>query len=324
MQYIDKIFKLHNLLKNRRVPITAEQIDAELHCKKATRQRIIADLRDRLGAPLLCIRGQGYYYAHDDPRGVFELPGLWLSAQELQALIACQHLLANLAPGLLATEIAQLREHLEKLLGRTEGVKAPQLARIKILSQAYRKRDDPLFLTIAEALFNERQLRIEYQGRGSGGQNSLRAVSPQNLVLYKDNWYLDAYCHYRDQLRTFALDCIIRAEALDSPARLLDPRQLHQYFGDSYGIFAGQAEHAAILHFSAQAARWVAGEHWHSQQQSQWLPDGRYELILPFNRHEELLMDILKYGAEVEVVAPMFLRELVGQTAQRMVAMYFG
>lgn len=322
MQFIDKIFKLHNLLKLRRTPISGPEIDAALRCGKATRQRVIADLRDRLGAPLVCARGRGYYYDRDDPRGVFELPGLWLSAQELQALIACQHVLVNLAPGLLANEIGQLRDHLEQLLGRTQGVKLPQLARIRILSQAYRQRNDPLFLLIATALFNERQLQIEYQARGSGGYCGARVVSPQNLVLYKDNWYLDAYCHYRDQLRTFALDCIGRAETLDAPSRLIDSRQLHQHFGNSYGIFAGPAEHVAVLQFSAQAARWVADEHWHSQQQSRRLPDGGYQLTIPFNRHEELLMDILKYGAEVEVIEPLFLRDLVKRTAERMLTTY--
>ncbi len=321
MQYIDKIFKLHNLLKDRRTPITASEIDRLLDLKLGTRKRIIADLRDRLGAPLICIRGQGYYYDREDPRGQFELPGLWLSAEELQALIACQHLLSNLTPSFLDNEISQLRDHLQVLLERTHGVNLSQLSRIKILSQAYRKRNDTLFLIIVQALFNQQQLQIDYHGR-SDDQISQRSVSPQNLVLYRDNWYLDAYCHARNEPRTFALDRIIQACANNQTAKLIDLETLHQHYGASYGIFAGQAQYTAILNFSAHAARWVADEHWHSQQQSEWLSDGSYQLIIPFNRHEELLMDILKWGAEVEVVKPEFLRNLVRQTAENMLAKY--
>ena len=320
MQYIDKIFKMHNLLKDRRTPISGADIDARLNCTKATRQRIIKDLR-ALGAPLSSVRNQGYFYARDDPRGRFELPGLWLSAEELQALIACQHLLGNLTPGLLKSEIGQLREHLQKLLDRVHGVNLPQLVHIKILSQAFRQRNDTLFLTIAEALFNQQQLHIDYHAR-SDDQLSQRNISPQNLVLYKDNWYLDAYCHQRNEPRTFALDRIARAKANDLTATSIDPETLHQHYGASYGIFAGQAKHTALLNFSAHAARWVADEHWHSQQQGQWLADGSYQLIIPFNRHEELLMDILKWGAEVEVVEPEFLRTLVRQTAENIVTKY--
>lgn len=321
MQYLDKLFKVHNLLKHRRTPIPAAELDQTLELKLPTRKRIIKDLRERLGAPLCNKRGQGYYYDRDDPRGPFELPGLWLSAEELQALIACQHLLSNLAPGFLSSEIDRLREHLQKLLGRIPGVKVPQLSRIKILSQAYRPRNDALFLTIAEALFNQQKLSIEYHAR-SDDQTSQRQVSPQNLVLYRDNWYLDAYCHSRQQPRTFALDRIRAAKPDRQPAEFIDPQTLHQHYGASYGIFAGQAQHTAILRFSAQAARWVADETWHSQQQSQWLDDGRYQLSIPFNRHEELLMDILKWGAEVEVIEPVFLRDLLRQTAEKLLAKY--
>ena len=52
-----------------------------------------------------------------------------------------------------------------------------------------------------------------------------------------------------------------------------------------------------------------ADEHWHSQQQGTWLPDGRYELRVPYSNSRELLMDVLKYGPDAEVVAPLSLRE---------------
>ncbi|MDX8127370.1 WYL domain-containing protein [Methylomonas sp. OY6] len=322
MHHLDKIVKLHGLLKNRRTPISGSEIDKELVCSKATRQRLVDDLRYRLNAPLVCDRSAGgYYYDRDDPRHPFELPGIWLTAEELQALIACQHLLGNLAPGLLQNEIGQLRDHLQKLLDRSPGVKTPQLGRIKILSQAYRSRNDDLFLTLVQALFNQHRLIIQYHAR-SDDQTSERSVSPQNLVLYKDNWYLDAYCHQRNEPRTFALDRIRSATASGEPAQLLDPATLQQHFGSSYGIFAGMPKHTAILNFSAKAGRWVADETWHSQQEHEWLTDGRYQLRIPFNRHEELLMDILKYGAEVEVVEPGFLRELVRQEAEKLLALY--
>lgn len=321
MQHIDKAIKLHNLLKNRRTPISGPDIERLLACSKATRLRLANELRDRLNAPLLCERGIGYYYDRDDPRHPFELPGIWLSAEELQALVACQHLLGNLAPGLLRNEIGQLRSHLEKLLDRSPGIKTPQLGRIKILSQAYRSRNDDLFLTLVQALFAQQRLLIDYHAR-SDDQTSERPVSPQNLILYKDNWYLDAYCHHREEPRTFALDRIRSATASGEPAQLLDPATLQQHCGSSYGIFAGTPEHTAVLNFSAKAGRWVSDETWHSEQKCEWLTDGRYQLRIPFNRHEELLMDVLKYGAEVEVVAPEFLRELVREQAERMLVLY--
>lgn len=55
----------------------------------------------------------------------------------------------------------------------------------------------------------------------------------------------------------------------------------------------------------------VAGEPWHPQQQSHWFEDGRNELSIPYSNDKELIMDILKYGPDVEVIAPDALKEAV-------------
>ena len=95
----------------------------------------------------------------------------------------------------------------------------------------------------------------------------------------------------------------------DAEARDIEEAELDTHLAGSYGIFSGPAKGVATIVFSAKAARWVADEHWHSQQQGRLLPDGRYELKLPYSASRELLMDVLHYGADAEIVAPPALRE---------------
>lgn len=324
MQHIDKIFKLHNILRDRRTPITGKAIEEKLECSRATRDRIIKYMREMLDVPIVYDKYRnGFYYDHDHAQHPYELPGLWFNAQELQALLACQHLLANVSAGILQDDIAQLQNRLEKLLSRTPGVAKPDVNKIKILNQANRRSNDSVFLRVATALFNGKRLQISYHAR-SDNQHSQRDISPQTLVRYRDNWYLDAWCHLRRQLRSFAVDRIVSVAQLDQNADIIPPDQLQQHFAESYGIFSGNAKHLAVLNFSADRARWVADEHWHPQQQSQWLNDGRYQLSIPFNDHRELLMDILKHGAEVEVVAPAFLVEAVREQLSAMQKNYSG
>jgi predicted DNA-binding transcriptional regulator YafY len=90
----------------------------------------------------------------------------------------------------------------------------------------------------------------------------------------------------------------------------------------SYGIFAGKANKTAVLRFSASAARWVADERWHPRQVGQFLTDGRYELRVPYRDATELAMDILRYGADVEVVAPESLRGTVAAKLREALALY--
>jgi predicted DNA-binding transcriptional regulator YafY len=281
-------------------------------------------MREMLDAPIVYDKNRnGFYYDHDHAPHPYELPGLWFNAQELQALLACQHLLANVSAGILQDDIARLQNRLERLLQLTPGVAKPDVNKIKILNQANRRSNDSVFLSAATALFNGKRLQISYHAR-SDDQHSRRDISPQTLVRYRDNWYLDAWCHLRGQLRSFAVDRIASVALLGESADIISTEQLQQHFTESYGIFSGSAKHLAVLNFSADRARWVADEHWHPEQQSQWLNDGRYQLRIPFNDHRELLMDILKYGAEVEVVAPAFLVEAVREEIAAMQQIYPG
>jgi predicted DNA-binding transcriptional regulator YafY len=66
----------------------------------------------------------------------------------------------------------------------------------------------------------------------------------------------------------------------------------------------------------------VADERWHPKQQGQFLTDGRYELQIPFRDPTELVMDVLRYGPDVEVVAPESLRNLVVERLKKALAQY--
>ena len=105
------------------------------------------------------------------------------------------------------------------------------------------------------------------------------------------------------------MDRIGNARLGEEPARDLPNEELNQHLASSYGIFSGEPKGWATIVFSAKAARWVADEQWHSKQQGRHLPDGRYELKIPYSVSRELLMDILHYGADAEIVEPAVLRE---------------
>lgn len=95
------------------------------------------------------------------------------------------------------------------------------------------------------------------------------------------------------------------------PAIEMETSELDTHYASAYGILAGKANRTAVLRFTAQAARWVADERWHPEQRGHFLTDGGYELRVPYRDARELVMDVLRYGAEVEVVGPEGLRDEV-------------
>jgi len=307
MDKIERITALHRILKAARYPVTVKRLQDELGCSRATAYRDLAYLRDALMAPIEGDGEAGFRYAPGESER-FELPGLWLSSEELYSLLAAQQLLARTTGGVLSTALAPLQKRIETLLADHAGVEHWPVERVRVIPHRGRRLDETAFRTVAAAVLERKQLAFEYRAR-STDEKTKRTVSPQRITHYRDNWYLDAWDHDREALRSFAVDRIGSARVLDEAARDIGEDQLKQHLASSYGIFSGEPKGWATIVFSAKAARWVADEQWHSKQQGRFLPDGRYELKVPYSVSRELLMDVLHYGADAEIVEPASLRE---------------
>ena len=261
--------------------------------------------------------GNGWRYK---PGVAVELPGIWFNASEIYALLAAQKLLSEAEPGLLAETLDPLRRKLDAILAAEHlgGDELPR--RVRIVSIG-RRGTTPFFRIVAAALMQRKRLRIEYQPR-THDDVTLREISPQRLVHYRDNWYVDAWCHMRRALRTFALERVRDAKTRPTASRDIDDAALDRHFATAYGIFSGEPRESALLRFTAERARWVADEQWHPQQRDRLLDDGRLERTVPYADPRELIMDILKYGPDVEVIGPKQLRAEIARTLAAASARY--
>lgn len=318
MDRMQRIFKLHQILATHRYPVPRAKLERELECSRASLTRIIGEMRNFFDAPIEFDKEHGgYRYSRD----AYELPGLWFTPSELLALSAAQQLLEQAQPGLLDRQLAPLKARIDKLLAQEHLGSGALARRLRILRMAARQPDTRAFQTVAGATAQRKRLAFAYHGRERDAVTQ-RQVSPQRLVHYRDNWYLDAWCHERDALRSFALDRIRDPRVLAQASRDLDDGQLDAHYTATYGIFAGPAKATAILRFTRERARWVADETWHPDQRDTWLPDGRFERALPYADPRELILDIQKYGADVEVVAPPELRREIAVRLKAAAAQY--
>ena len=307
MDRYERILSLHRILKSARYPVTVARLQDELGCSRATAYRDLAFLRDALMAPVTGDGDAGFRYAAEDSDR-FELPGLWLNSDELHALLAAQQLLSRSGGGVLSSALAPLQSRIDKLLSQHASGKRLPMERVRVIPHRTRRLDEHAFRVVCSAVLERHQLAFEYRAR-STGDKTRRTVSPQRITHYRDNWYLDAWDHEREGLRSFSVDRIVQAKALEAAATDVDEAELDRHLGGSYGIFSGAPKGVATIMFSAKAARWVADEHWHSQQQGRHLADGRYELKVPYSAPRELLMDVLHYGSDAEIIEPPALRE---------------
>lgn len=323
MDRTERFHLIDQMLCNQRAVTRAQFLDA-LEVSPATFKRDLEYLRDRLMAPIVWDRElRGYRYQQSADGEQFQLPGLWFNTSEIQALLSMDALLDNLQPGVLSKHIEPLRSRIRMLLDEGDHSVDEISRRIRIVPLAAKAYRSEHFESLCQALLARKRIDMTYYSR-QADSSTVRQVSPQRLVYYRDNWYLDAWCHLRNGLRSFSIDAIQRLEISSEPAREVDENELNRELQSGYGIFSGAETREAVLRFNPEIARWVSRETWHSQQHSEYDDAGNYLLRVPYSQDTELIMDILKYGPEVEVIEPAELRDRVKQRIEAMRRVYAG
>ncbi len=322
MSQLERLQKINQMILERTsVPVSS--FLQELEISLATFKRDLEKLRSNFNAPIIYDYDSGGY-KFDKPNAgkKFELPGMWFDESEATALVLMQHLLSGLDQGgLIGPHIAPLMSRIDAILGNGETPSKELRKRIKVLGMGSRKTPIKNFAEIGKALLSRNRLSITYYAR-STDEESQREISPQTLVYYRDNWYLDAYCHLRNDLRSFAVDGIKSCVILDKKTQEIPNKDLEENFTNSYGIFSGKATQTVKLRFTPERARWVASETWHPKQVGTFDKDGYYLLEFDYNQEPELIMDILKHGSNVEVLSPPSLCRKIKAELERTLHQY--
>jgi predicted DNA-binding transcriptional regulator YafY len=321
MARYERVAEIYDLLTTASDPIALESLCATLGASTATVKRLVRFLREQLLVPVEFDRERRGYVvgktAHESSRPV----GPTYDSREMSALLTAYDLLDQIPPGLFRKETAEARSRLKQLLYRRPTGRGELKDRVRLLMPQNRRIDEHRFQAVLTSLVTEKRLKITYRNRTRDAIQA-RVVSPQRLTFYRSNWYLAAWCHVRRDLRVFALDRVVTANLTPIPAHMLAAKALDARLSSGYGIFEGEANAIAILKFTAESARWVADEEWHPLQRQERQEDGSLLLHIPFRHTTELCMDIQRYGADVEVLAPPSLRKLVAQSLLRAAAQY--
>ena len=323
MDRTERFYRIDQLLQDRH-PVPVSVFLDTLEVSLATFKRDLEYMRERFNAPIVWDREErGYRFdvAKEGPK--YALPGLWLNASEIHALLTMEQLLKDMDPGVLAPHVAPLLARLRLLLSHEDVPPESVEKRIRLQRANARTYEPKWFSQVATAVLQRRRLQIEHYNRARD-ETLQREVSPQRLNYYRDTWYLDCWCHLRKGLRRFSLDAIRSVVATTAKAKDISERELSAVLESGYGVFSGANVDWAELQFTPERARWVQSEVWHRNQKSWIAADGSYYLRIPFSDARELTMDILRHMPEVRVIEPLSLRQRVRECLQAGLAMHSG
>ncbi len=204
-----RLLDLLELLQARPL-ITGREIADRLEIDRRTVRRYVTALQE-LGIPVEGQRGVGGGYRM---RPGFRLPPLMLTEDDAVAVV-----LGLLAAGRLGADVEDALAKIHRVLPdalrrRVEALEAT-LAFTEAPPRAAPVRGDAA-LRLAEAIRRRRRLRAGY--RTFAGEKSERELSPHGLVVHSGRWYLAAFDHGRDDLRTFRVDRMSRVAIAEEPA----------------------------------------------------------------------------------------------------------
>jgi predicted DNA-binding transcriptional regulator YafY len=304
----------HGKLKAGRFPRLAD-LAAKFEISPRQAAREIDFMRNFFAAPIEYDRDRGGYgYS----RAGFELPGIWLGQEDIVALIISKRISTAIPDPAIKKKIDF---YFNQIAASTDFDFRDLEKRVSLKNIHYYAVAPGIFASCAFALAKHRRLRIIYRSAYSEDSRE-RTVSPLHLLLYLGNWHLLAFCHSRGDLRDFVLSRVVEMEVLkDAVAPELLARDIKRLIDRRYGIFLQGEEKKVCLRFSGRSVGIVRDQLWFAGQQ---VTEEKDALLLrfPVTDYREVLGDILRFGADVQVLAPEELRVLVADTARRMERLY--
>src|SRR5687767_1727625 len=196
---IERILHIHRAIQSKRFP-NANTLARELEVSAKSIHRDFIFMRDRLRLPLKYDELKfGYYYTHE----VRAFPTLLLTEGELFAMMVAEKAVQQYRGTAFEKPLLTAFKKMAASLPETVSLSLRDLDQ----TVSFRTSAEPIvnvkiFDTLAQATAQQHQLRIAYRKPGNARPEE-RVIDPYHLANINGEWFLFAYDHLRNDLRTF-------------------------------------------------------------------------------------------------------------------------
>lgn len=289
----------------------AEDLAAFFETSKRTIYRDIQALSEA-GVPVVATPGQGYALLE----GYF-LPPLSFSSEEaIMLLLGTEYLAQNFDDRYQAGARAAAL--------KIEGVLPPAMAKeVSLLKNSFRFVPHPtenpdLLKELRRAVLEQKTVRFRYHSRDSQVSKELpaeREADPYGLVFVEGAWYVPAFCHLRQAVRSFRLDRLEDLTVTSKTFTRLPGFKLGQPEAD-------QARNTTVrLLFAPEIVRRVRETRHYYNVTEEETPEGLL-VTSKVRRERDILNWVLSWGRQVRVLEPDSLRQAVQAEAQAILSNY--
>ena len=180
--------------------------------------------------------------------------------------------------------------------------------------------DMDIYTLIQRALSEQKQLQIEYHSFNNN-ETTHRLFDPYILEIQEGRWHLVGYCHLRGAVRDLRVSRIRDAKSLDTG--FSKPENFYEAHRRSrFERLAGDHHIRLRIRFTGLSARLVEEYKADKAHLLQWINDDTLIYERNASMTPEILMWLLSFGAEAEVLEPESLRQAVKKEAVKLAALY--
>jgi predicted DNA-binding transcriptional regulator YafY len=305
----------HQKLKKKTFPKLKDLMEKfEISKRQAARE--IENMRLFFNAPVEYSNEEmGYYYSDDS----FEFPSSMISEEEIISLLIAKRLSVTIPD---EKRKHQLQVFFDNLSNYFDLDIAELEKKISLKNIHYHRVGQDIFDSVLQSLKRNRKLKITYHSIFSK-EISERIINPLHLILYMGNWHIIAYCEMKEGIRDFALSRIKKIEILEDANREnLKSLDIKENIAGSFGIFFQGDRKKVVLKFNERVADYVREQIWFPFQTIEEAPAGGLLLTFYVTDYREIVREVLSFGADVEVLEPSLLREIIKEHILKLSAVY--
>lgn len=188
----------------------------------------------------------------------------------------------------------------------------------------YNRSDSVAFLpAVASAVWREKRIRVRYD---SWKDIVVRDLDPLGLVLKGGAWYLVAAA--KGQVRTYRVSNILHLDVLDQLFQRPPRFDLSRFWTAAAKTFeAGLLRERAVVKLSPAGRKFLrevspAAAEAVEKAHRRCKPAGWVKAEIPIENVAHATRQLLRLGADVEVVSPVALRTSLAREAARVMDMY--
>lgn len=201
-----------------------------------------------------------------------------------------------------------------------ESVLSRHLAGFEVINRRGDPSIQPVLAELEQAVANEFSVEIDYHTRRDD-QPKTRVIDPYGMVYWNNKWYIVAFCHLRNEIRSFRVERILQIKRTQnifkrSKAFLAREFFLRNLLPDLVGkdglialIIEGRSEALDDL-----CLHWFLGHHLKERTSNQAI-----FLLEEKSIHTYVPNFLLSYGKSIQIIEPQSLKEkLVGVVSELM------